>query len=383
MSVRVPVNPAVVEWATSRSQDPAALLENDKDIQKWIDGDKQPTWVQLKKFAKTVGTPVGFFLLDEIPVRPLPIVDFRVGYKNEHTEPSPELWDVLDICMNRQEWYREYAIEFGLEADDFVGRAAEWDVQSTASDMRRELDFEVGNRKGTRNEIRKHLTEAFEALGGLPVFNSMVNDNVHRPLDPEEFRGFSLVDPIAPLVFVNSAQTLNGQIFTFAHELAHIWRGEGGLGNSTEGSVSQSRIEQWCNSVANEFLVPTEHLKDHFSQSDHYPESSILDKLAQVYHCGTLVVLTALRRANLVPQEGFEFAYRTELERLGSYQKDRGGGGDIRRVRKYRIGENFALAVANELSTGRLTPTYAKSLTGVSTLESFDNFVSFIQENSH
>ena len=50
----------------------------------------------------------------------------------------------------------------------------------------------------------------------------MVDNNTRRPLDENEFRGFTLVDDIAPLVFVNSHQTLNGQIFTLAHEFAHV-----------------------------------------------------------------------------------------------------------------------------------------------------------------
>lgn len=58
---------------------------------------------------------------------------------------------------------------------------------------------------------------AFEDLGGLTVATSMVENNTHRLLDPEEFRGFTLVDGLAPLVFVNTRQTLNGQLFTLAH----------------------------------------------------------------------------------------------------------------------------------------------------------------------
>lgn len=58
------------------------------------------------------------------------------------------------------------------------------------------------------------------------VATSIVDNNTHRLLDPDEFRGFALVDDIAPLVFVNTQQTLIGQIFTLAHEYAQVWRGE-------------------------------------------------------------------------------------------------------------------------------------------------------------
>ncbi len=78
----------------------------------------------------------------------------------------------------------------------------------------------------------------------------MVDNNTRRSLDENEFRGFALVDDIAPLVFVNTHQTLNGQIFTLAHEFAHVWRGASGIGNEDPRKDGQTEIERWCNAVA-------------------------------------------------------------------------------------------------------------------------------------
>jgi hypothetical protein len=159
----------------------------------------------------------------------LPIADFREGHTGGWEKPSTNLLAVVHQSIRRQDWYRAYALENDLPPVDAVGSGAQKTPSAVAADMRTRLQFAVEARTGSWSDTRKHLLRAFEALGGLTVVTSMVENNTHRMLDTDEFRGFSLVDDLAPLVFVNAAQTLNGQIFTLAHEYAHIWRGTGGI----------------------------------------------------------------------------------------------------------------------------------------------------------
>lgn len=381
MSVRVPANPEIIQWATTQIKEPEALVQADPRITKWISGDLQPTWQQLQDFARKVGTPFGYFFLDEIPERKLPIADFRDGFTGAPTKVSSELWATINICERRQNWFADFAQELGYDDVPVVGIAETWEPIETAAHMRSILGFEVSKRSGNNSDQRKFLISAFEELGGLTVFNSMVHDNSHRLLDEDEFRGFSLVDKIAPLIFVNTRQTINGQLFTFAHELAHVWRGRGGLGNSTVNTDSRSTIEQWCNAVANEFLVPEADVKTRFSRTTSPIFTEKLEELARVYRCGTLVVLFALKRAGIVPQHDFSTLYETEVQRLSSFQKPRSSGGNINYNRRFRIGETFSRAVIQEFSAGRLTPTQAMSLTGIKTMASFESYAQFIQEH--
>ena len=73
------------------------------------------------------------------------------------------------------------------------------------------------------------------------------------------------------------------QIFTLlAHEMAHIWAGQGGLSNPDYGLRSEwedSTVEQFCNRVAAETLVPGEDFRSRWSPdlpslSDHLRDLS-------------------------------------------------------------------------------------------------------------
>lgn len=157
----------------------------------------------------------------------------------------------------------------------------------------------------------------------------MVENNTHRLLDPDEFRGFALVDSLAPLVFVNTRQTLNGQIFTLAHEYAHVWLGQGGVSLEDLKWEPQGQVERWCNDVASEFLVPRAALAAGFANVRDLALTEQLDRLSRVFKCGTLVILQAIHRHELRLFSDFDAEYQTEKRRLFELAKDKvGGGGD-------------------------------------------------------
>ncbi len=383
MTVRVPVKPHLLDWALDRIANPEDVFESIPQLSKWLAGDLLPTMNQLTQFASKTKTPFGYLLLDEPPSIKLPIKDFRDGFNRRGVSgPSPDLLAVVNQSIRRQDWYRDYALDNGADSLGFVGIAQNMQPDEAATQMRATLNFEIDDRRGSWSDQRRHLLQAFEESGGLTVATSMVENNNRRMLDPDEFRGFSLVDPIAPLVFVNTAQTMNGQIFTLAHEFAHIWKGIGGVSLESIQDTPQSSIEKWCNRVASEFLVPAIDLRSRVEQLADKNLEEKLDALAKVYRCGTLVILMALNRIGILESKDFDAVYSREVERLKELAgKNKGKpGGTYWANQPHRIGRRLSRALVNDAAEGRTGFSEIISLSSLKSASNFDKYANQVKE---
>ena len=384
MPLRVPVASAVIGWAVDRASDQEAVAAAFPRLQEWLSGvGEPPTFRQLEQLAVRTRTPLGYLLMDSPPALKLPVPDFREGYSNHQLgDPSPDLLAVVHQSIRRQEWYRDYAIENALAPVEVVGSAASWSPLEAAADMRAKLGYEVSERRGSWSDQRKALLSAFESLGGLTVATSMVGNNTHRLLDVEEFRGFSLVDPLAPLVFVNTRQTINGQIFTLGHEFAHVWRGVSGVSLEDPEWEPQGDVERWCNAVASEFLVPRLDLRARFGEVRDLDLVEQLERLARVYRCGTLVVLQALRTNKLRQFDDFRADNDAEKDRLKKLADDRESGdsgrGQFIYNQPFRIGERLSRALIGDAISGRTAVNEAVHLMSLKSLSNFDNYASYL-----
>ena len=127
----------------------------------------------------------------------------------------------------------------------FVGSATlESDVVDVSRSIRKVLGFDVGERRSIptwTQGLRRFISQA-DSIGIMVMVSGIVGSNTHRSLNPREFRGFALANPLAPLVFINGKDTKAAQMFTLAHELAHIWLGETALSDVGPVSIQSNNI---------------------------------------------------------------------------------------------------------------------------------------------
>ena len=374
MTVRVPVRPAMLAWARERSrQTPEDLFTRFPALYEWEQGTRQPTLKQLEKFAQATHTPVGYLFLPEPPEEPLPVPDFRTIGDVEIGHASPDLLDTVYQCQQRQEWYRDYARLHRESPVPFVGTfTVGSDVEEAATRMREVLEFAPDERGSSWSEALRRLIEEADRNGVLVMVSGIVGSNTHRKLDPDEFRGFALADDLAPLIFVNGADTKAAQIFTLAHELVHIWIGESAVSDADMASTSGNAIERWCNQVAAEFLVPGSALRGYQLNRDDLTDE--LETLARRFKVSTLVVLRRLFDANYFTATQYREEFSSELDRIRTLMEERGtgSGGNFYNTQPVRVSKRFARALIESTLEGQTLHRDAFQMLGFKKVSTFN-----------
>ena len=371
---RVSVNPNMLRWARDRSgMDAGDLAIRFPKLSEWELQERLPTLKQLEQYAHATLTPIGYLFLPEPPVEQVPIPDFRTMADRRIARPSPNLLETIYICQQRQEWYREHALVQGFPEIDFVGSATlDSPIDGVAAAMRRRLGFDLEARRtcATWEEALRQFIAQADAAGVMVMCSGVVGNNNHRGLDPEEFRGFALADALAPLVFINGADTKSAQMFTLAHELAHLWLGQSALSDADAIGRTTGAVERWCNRVAAELLVPMDALRAAFEEDESIDSAKL--RLARRFKVSTLVVLRRLFDAGRLTQQDFWAAYHAEVERLLGMQRSRGGG-NFYLYQAARVSKRFARALVTSTLEGQTLYRDALRLVGIAKVETLHN----------
>lgn len=380
--VYVDIKPELIRWAIDRSGVPEdELLKTCHKLREWETREKQPTLVQLEEFARKTMTPFGFLFLDEPPEERLPIPDFRTVGDSPIDRPSPNLIDTIHSIERRQAWMREQLIDQGHEPLKFVGSGKRVrKIESLARRIRRELGLNADWAKqlSTWKDALKTLRDAIDRIGILVFSSGVVGLNNHRVLDPEEFRGFVLSDPHAPTIFVNSADSKSAQMFTLAHELAHVWLDSNGLFNLVKMMSPNEEAEQFCNRVAAEFLIPGARLAEQWAEAK--TKKAPFHTLARRFKVSPIVAARRALDLRIITKPQFFRFYEMDRDKwlkAKAAQREKKSGGDFYLVQGVRLGRRFSGAVARAAREGGILYRDAYRLTDLKG-ETFNHYADIV-----
>lgn len=353
------ISPVMINWiAEQGNTEPKSLAEQlaPKKVDRFLAGLISKSIAE--KLAKLADIPFGYLFLSKPPVINNPkIPDLR---QVAGAEPlSKDFIDVLKDIERKVSWYKEFLIENGNDRPrEFVNKfsySSALNYYEVAKDIAKTINFSIEKDLPNipRNNYYRELSSRFENIGILIFKNGVVGNNNTRKLNIEEFRGFALINDLAPAIFINNADYLSAQLFTLLHEVAHIWIGQNGVSSWDQ----DKSVEAFCNKVAAEFLMPEylfikEWNKHHDDQIEH---------IATSFKVSTFAVTVKAVQLHLLPQE----AIIETKKKFKKHRQESDSGGNFYNMLPVKNSHRFTEAVVNQAMSMNLSLREAGKLLNV------------------
>lgn len=383
---RIQVNGDVLRWARESAGlslfDAAQKLQiqksrrgatPDERLEALESGLEQPTRPLLLKMSKQYRRPLLAFYLEAPPVKGSRGEDFR-RLPEDYVQANAGLVDALIRDVRARQSIVRAAIEDEDEATilPYVGSVTLQDgIERVCQSIRQNIEFDLQmfRAQHTVEDAFTYLRNRAEAAG---LFVLIIGDlgSHHTKIALEEFRGFSLADPVAPFVIINDEDSHAAWSFTLLHELTHIWLGQTGI----SGAIAETAIERFCNDVAGDILLPIAELRD-LNISDATAFKAAIEQIndfASSRNVSRAMVAYNLFRSGAITKNTWA-AFRAEFRRQWLAHRDeqrrkaqaQEGGVSYYVVRRHRVGRALLELVSRMTSAGALTFTKAGKVLGV------------------
>lgn len=257
------IQPEIFRWARKTVglsiADVALMLKRpSEEIEAWESGEEAPTYPQLEKLAYEIyKRPLAVFFLPSPPEELMPQREFR-------TLPDADLQTLSrDTYLHIR---RAHAYQIALKelfdsrnpVDRCIWHTLELSPSKNATEQAGSIRDFLGvtledqiTWKSDETALKKWRKSIEES--GVFVFKAAFKQ--------EDISGFCLIDKHLPVVYLNNSTTKTRQIFSLLHELAHLLLGMNGLSKFDTRYIdrlpqAEKQIEQYCNAIAAEVLIP-------------------------------------------------------------------------------------------------------------------------------
>ncbi len=344
MRTELQISPKIIHWiAALEHKEPQTLADElaPRKAEQFLNGVISKT--TATKLANRANIPFGYLFLQTPPKIEQPsIPDLR---QTIGAEPlSQDFFEVLKDIEHKQSWFKDFLIEQGNEPLSFVGKYPfnqQPSVQIVVQDILSSLGIQDLMQEIvdiSKNEYFNFLVSKFESIGILIFKNGVVKNSTKRKLNVNEFRGFALVDRIAPVIFINGADSVAAQTFTLLHEVAHIWIGQSGVSSWNQ----DQDVEAFCNKVAAEFLMPSDIFMKNWQTKN---KDENINKMVLIFKVSRLAIIIKAVTLNLLPQIEINNERESLLKEIS--RKD-SNGGNFYNTMFIRQSKTFCNAVLNQ-----------------------------------
>jgi Zn-dependent peptidase ImmA (M78 family)/DNA-binding transcriptional regulator YiaG len=303
------INAKVLVWARERSGRSVAQVAQEmkrapEEIAAWESSASAPTYAQLEDLAYRVyKRPLALFFFPEPPDEPDPKQSFR-------TLPETEVSDLAADTRFKVRQARAYQLGlYELHAGkNPAPRKIFRDLSAPTSANALEMAGRVREYLGVTLETQRAWGHADDALKewrerveehGVYIFKNTFKQ--------KDVSGFCLHDSEFPIIYINNSTAKVRQIFTLAHELAHLLVGTSGVTKRDQNYIAgltgePRRVEMFCNRFAGECLLPVDEVK----RVVHSTDDELVSAVAKEYSVSRPVVLTRMLELGMVSQEQYE-----------------------------------------------------------------------------
>ena len=367
----VGVQPSVIRWARESMgmsiEDVAhKLKKSSEEVVAWeSEGGISPTYSQLENLAyKVFKRPLAVFFLpappDEIP----PVREFR-------TLPDTDLQTLhADTYLQvRKAHAYQLTLKEIFDGSNPSGRqiwkqaplSMQLSVEAQALTVRKALGISLEDQLAWKSDelALKRWREAVEAQG-IFVFKA--------PFKQKDISGFCLLDTDLPLIYLNNSTTKTRQIFSLLHELAHLLINVSGISKFETSYVNrlpmaERKIEQFCNKVAAEILIPSADFIQQiagFLGDAELVQDHLYANLANRYGVSREAVLRRLLDMGRVSQAFYE-----QKAKFWASQKKAAGGGDWYASQNTYLSERFVREVIGRHYRNQISVEQASEFLGI------------------
>lgn len=344
-------------------------------------GDRKPTRKQLLEIAKAYRRPLTAFYLARPPVAGNRGEDFRTSAGTVSREEAALLDALVRDIHVRQDMARSI-----LEDDeptrhlDFVSSIrVTTHVKEAVQAIQQTLDIGMGGvlqwGKKSPEKLFSSLRARIEEIGAFVLLIGDLGSH-HTRISSQAFRGFAIADEVAPFIVINNQDAKSAWSFTLIHELTHIFLGSTGISDAPSAVTQETplaHVEQFCNDVAGEFLLPEDSLPKITDSNTPDSVAGTISKIATARGVSEPMVAYRYWRLgrideriykNLISRYAARWRATREAQQNLNREQERSGP-SYYTVRRHRLGPALIGLVGRTLRANELTHTKAARILGV------------------